>query len=255
LYLGGYTHPARRTYKHPAPAVTRILLFRNGRGLLSAGGRMYTLSPGVIYLVPDGQDFVVTYEPCELYYAHLHITDHAGQSVFGALRGIGIWRQRRLHDQLVKGIRHHDWHSAQACLFEVLVHFLEPLLPQLEERALQGERYAGLLSALQHEPIGRISVRELAARLHRSRTTLSRDFHRAMGTPLKTYLQDLALQRARDALRFTEKTVRQIAFELGFSAPGYFHHFFKRRAKLTPEQYRRAMRRSYDAELPERSRI
>ncbi|MCO4785390.1 MAG: helix-turn-helix domain-containing protein, partial [Marinomonas atlantica] len=42
-------------------------------------------------------------------------------------------------------------------------------------------------------------------------------------------------------LIYTQKSVEQIAYDLGFKDPGYFSRFFKRCENITPGQYRQQL--------------
>jgi AraC family transcriptional regulator, transcriptional activator of pobA len=57
-------------------------------------------------------------------------------------------------------------------------------------------------------------------------------------------LQARLLSEAKRNLLFTDMTVEQIAYWLGFSDPAYFARFFRKEAGQPPAAFRRAMRRS-----------
>ncbi len=48
------------------------------------------------------------------------------------------------------------------------------------------------------------------------------------------------LMRARRALKFSNKTAKEISFELGFSSPDYFSSFFKTHTGITPTALRKS---------------
>lgn len=248
LYVTGHRHQQRITYRHPSPPFTRLFVFRTGGATLNADGKEYVLEPGRIYLIPDRQDFTVTYEPSEFYYAHIHVTDHSGLSIFSDMRGIGTLRNRALCEQWVDAILHHAWHTAHLGIMQVVMHFCEPLVANLEERVRRGDRYSALLTHIQESPIPKLNVSLLAQTMHMSRSVLSRDFKRRMGTSLKAYLQEIEHKKATDLLLHTEKSVSEIAYALGFDEPTYFHRVFKKRTGMSPRKYRLSMRGRYDAE-------
>jgi AraC family transcriptional activator of pobA len=61
---------------------------------------------------------------------------------------------------------------------------------------------------------------------------------RAAGIPPKEIIQRRLLLEAKRHLLYTTMTVKEIAYELGFSDPAYFTRFFSRRAGISPGGYR-----------------
>lgn len=51
-------------------------------------------------------------------------------------------------------------------------------------------------------------------------------------------IRDRILLQAKRDLRFTNKSIKEIAFELGFEDPGYFTRIFKKAEAVSPQQYR-----------------
>lgn len=56
-------------------------------------------------------------------------------------------------------------------------------------------------------------------------------------TPLQI-IRDRLMLEAKRQLKFTNKTVREIAFELGFEDPAYFSRLFSKHSKVSPVKYR-----------------
>lgn len=56
-------------------------------------------------------------------------------------------------------------------------------------------------------------------------------------TPLQ-YLEHRRVERAKELLQMTGRTVSQIAYECGFESPFYFSRVFKRNTGLSPKQFR-----------------
>ena len=45
--------------------------------------------------------------------------------------------------------------------------------------------------------------------------------------------------QARYRLKFTDKTIKEISYDLGFSSPEYFSFFYKKQTGNTPTQVRK----------------
>lgn len=57
----------------------------------------------------------------------------------------------------------------------------------------------------------------------------------------KQLILDRLMQEAKYLLLFTEQSVMDIGYQLGFQDPAYFSRFFTRQAKVTPKEYRQVM--------------
>lgn len=57
----------------------------------------------------------------------------------------------------------------------------------------------------------------------------------------KQLIHDRLMQEAKYSLLFTEQSIMEIGYQLGFQDPAYFSRFFTRQAGTTPKEYRKAM--------------
>ena len=73
----------------------------------------------------------------------------------------------------------------------------------------------------------------------KSATRLSGGFFKEhTGLAPNQYLLEVRIRKARELLTNTTLTVTAIAEETGFKSSFYFSRFFKKRAGLSPRQYR-----------------
>jgi AraC-like DNA-binding protein len=56
----------------------------------------------------------------------------------------------------------------------------------------------------------------------------------------KSIIIEQLLMRSRHALKFSNKSIKEISFELGFSSPDYFSYFFKTHTGITPSALRKS---------------
>ncbi|MFI1743118.1 helix-turn-helix domain-containing protein [Thalassobellus sediminis] len=56
----------------------------------------------------------------------------------------------------------------------------------------------------------------------------------------KSIIIEQLLMRSRHSLKFSNKTIKEISFELGFSSPDYFSYFFKTHTGITPSVLRKS---------------
>jgi AraC-like DNA-binding protein len=69
---------------------------------------------------------------------------------------------------------------------------------------------------------------------------LDRLFVRQMGTTPRGYLQKRRLESARARLREPQMAIKEVAYELGFSSPAHFCHWFRQATGQSPREFRAA---------------
>lgn len=103
----------------------------------------------------------------------------------------------------------------------------KPLLVRF--RRLIEEQYA------QQRPVS-----DYALQLGVSASTLNRQCRSQLHQSALQLIHFRLTQEIKRRLTFTQRTLEQIATELGFDDPAYFTRFFKRQTGLTPSEYRAA---------------
>lgn len=83
-----------------------------------------------------------------------------------------------------------------------------------------------------------ISPEELAASLNMSYTWFRRMFRQYTGLAPAQYIAQLKIQKAKELLSITTKTIKEIALELGYESIDYFSTQFRKQAGQTPTQFR-----------------
>lgn len=86
------------------------------------------------------------------------------------------------------------------------------------------------------------SVEHLAAKIGLSRSQLYRRLKRSTGQTISQYIRQVRLQKARELLENDVSTTSEIAFQVGFSSPAYFHKCFNEYFGLTPGELKRRHR-------------
>jgi AraC-like DNA-binding protein len=131
-------------------------------------------------------------------------------------------------------------HAADKRLAQVLVDQLqqapihECYLPYASSSGL-----LGILEALQAEPGDNRPLADWAAHIHVSERTLARQCVRELGMSFGEWRQRLRFLAAIEALD-SQRSIQEIAFDMGYSTGSAFIAMFQRQAGCTPEQYRRS---------------
>ncbi|TPV32749.1 helix-turn-helix domain-containing protein [Paucihalobacter ruber] len=82
-------------------------------------------------------------------------------------------------------------------------------------------------------------VSEYANLLHISNKYLNECVNDVLGVNAKSLIDEQLVMQSRHALKFTDRTVKEIAYDLGFSSPDYFSSFCKKHMGLAPSEFRR----------------
>lgn len=62
------------------------------------------------------------------------------------------------------------------------------------------------------------------------------------GAPVSVHIQEASIQEAKRLLYFTDNSVKEIAYEVGYEEPVYFGKLFKKVTSLTPLEFRKKFR-------------
>lgn len=105
--------------------------------------------------------------------------------------------------------------------------------------SLEDARIKKMLTYIQEHYEDKITAEMLAREAHISERECYRLFRSRLGTSPAEFMMSLRLQKAQELLRYTEKSVIDIAQETGFGTSSYFCKMFRQKHHLTPNQYRK----------------
>lgn len=86
----------------------------------------------------------------------------------------------------------------------------------------------------------RLSAEQLAAPLNISRSYFSVCFGRVVGIPFNKYLRMLRMEKAKEYLCHTSKSIAVISASLGYEDEKYFSRVFKKETGKSPGEYRKS---------------
>ncbi|MEN3322328.1 helix-turn-helix transcriptional regulator [Mariniflexile soesokkakense] len=81
-------------------------------------------------------------------------------------------------------------------------------------------------------------VSAYARLLNISNSYLNECVKEILGVKAMQIITEQRIMRSRHELKFTNKSVKEIGFEMGFSSPDYFSYFFKKHTGITPSALR-----------------
>ncbi len=86
----------------------------------------------------------------------------------------------------------------------------------------------------------KITLDTLADLAHISVSYLSRRFKQYTGMTVVSYINHLRIEAAKQLLASTDSSASEIAWQVGFESPKYFHRIFKAETGESPSAFRRA---------------
>ena len=87
-----------------------------------------------------------------------------------------------------------------------------------------------------------ISLDDLAGLFYIDKYYLTRRFKQQYGCTVNTYLQQLRITHAKHLLRFSDRSIEEIALGCGVNDPNYFARLFKKVEGISPGEFRRSWR-------------
>ena len=84
----------------------------------------------------------------------------------------------------------------------------------------------------------RVTLDDLSTMFFIDKYYLAKTFKNQFGLSITTYLQNLRITKAKQLLRFSDKTIETIGYEVGLGNPAYFSRVFKNVEGVSPKIYR-----------------
>jgi AraC-like DNA-binding protein len=141
---------------------------------------------------------------------------------------------------------------ASICLAEVFIALTRRFLSTVEKDPLrEGMEKKGSTSVLVQDAVYRIrsdyaqtlSVQSTAAALRVTPQHLIRSFRKTMGISPLDYIHTVRMERAREMLRMSRLSIKEIAAAVGFPDQRRFARLFSRTQGVSPTAYREKSRR------------
>jgi YesN/AraC family two-component response regulator len=124
---------------------------------------------------------------------------------------------------------------------EETVAHIESTLEQKRNLGAETQRLVRQAMAYIHEHyFDPITRQDIAQHINVSEDYLTYCFRQELGTTPIKYLQRYRINQAKSLLKNSQKTITEIALDVGFSDSGYFSRIFHRETGISPEQFRRA---------------
>ena len=273
LNVGLARHNGDWNWKNVSSPFTRIYYVSEGEALLHLSDHTVTLRPGRLYIIPA--HMMHSYE-CTGLFTHYYLHVYEGfkselnlmefydfpTEVDGCENDERIFQTmcQLLPDARLPESNPHAYDNAiqfsdyvqryqnmELWLKMELRGAILTLFSRFMRRAslkvwTQDERMKRVLEHIHSHIYQNIDVDELANVACITKPYLIRLFKRESGVSPVQYINKKKVERAQLLLVTTDKPVKEIAYELGFSDHSYFIRLFHKLSGITPQEYRLRMR-------------
>ncbi|MDQ0059048.1 helix-turn-helix transcriptional regulator [Paenibacillus harenae] len=256
-FIGGYRdfpeHSVNRSYRTTEFNLDRFYnlhIVLDGKGCVFTEGKRYELAGGQGFLYGPGlrQSYRSDpYEPWNIRWVHFF-----GERLEELFDGKGIdepWLfsiadmppVEALMDKLLvlgRSYRIEDEFRVASTLYEMLTQLQFGADRLNEPINLAADKIRAVANYVRSRSSEPFSIEQAAALAGYSTHYFSRKFGQTFGMSFPDFLLESRLIQAKRLLASTSLTVKQIAFETGFSQASYFSSCFRRLVGMTPQQFR-----------------
>lgn len=100
---------------------------------------------------------------------------------------------------------------------------------------------AKAVRAMHDELASQVHASEMAKRVNMSRSYFSQCFKEIVGATFNDYLRSIRIDKAKEYLRFTQKTIQWITENTGYADQKYFSRVFYEKTGMLPSEYRQSL--------------
>jgi len=248
-----------RLHQHPYPQF-ELHYFLGGDGHFEEGLVRYQLRHGMLFLTAPGLDHRVipgSHATPLSYFALLFSARDEPElenllkngDVMSRFPRVRPTTERLVFEDVSTRFAHPDPSRKQAGRCRLASYLWDLIADTTDQKprpatATQNERYNvhidRALQLMQAHPDRPLSVGAIARRIGVSQEHLSRLFTRWLGISPGAYYQRLHMEVAASRLINSTKSVKEIAWELGYAHPVHFSRRFRRYSGMSPMAYRTA---------------
>ncbi len=230
--------------------------------ILTRAGKLYYMMDGEEHVLPQGQ--MLLYAPDEPQH-YWYIQQDNPEIMWVHFSGFGSQKMLQdLHLDKKRTYNLYDIRAASEIIHSIISELqdhtpgfeiecsalLRRLLVQISRAEESGNQYASwrtvnlaLQRRINHHFNEPLDLKAFASHYGVSRCWLIRSFQQQAGMAPYHYLMELRMRRAKELLVTTDNSVQQIAQMTGYENALYFSRLFKKKAGMSPSQFRQMNQR------------
>ena len=245
----GITYPNKDYFIKREPAPCFILEYIvSGHGYLEINEEKYKLNPGDAYIIHPG-DFCTYYadkaEPykkywinfgIEFFFAEMLKAYNINDRVFRGIDLSGFFNEIfKLEEKYISNDEMYI--PASKLIFDVMMDIA--LHKENDVSAANRDLTYKVRKVLSKSVSTRITIDDLAKKFYRSKNDIIRQFKKKYNITPHSYLLNLRIDRAKNLLINSKKSIAEIANYLCFSSEFHFSNTFKKTVGISPRDFRK----------------
>lgn len=126
-------------------------------------------------------------------------------------------------------------------LTDLITHLMKETVRDIlfsHEKTLKNE-ISNIKGFLDENYSKKINLDDLSNKFYINKNYLNRIFKEKFGITITHYVSQVRITKSKELLRFTDKTIENIAIECGFDGANYYCRVFKKIEGITPREYRK----------------
>ncbi len=218
-----------------------------GIAYITCGNRKYVVPARHFFWIPRGMDHIlrIGYSATVLRSLYFYAHDDASNAFYGKL---GIYPASELLIQMINYTERWDGRhvSRKDDNFEFLVA-LKKILPRLDTQALPiilpttgNEQMQRIIRYLEKNVGERLTIKSVSSQFNISERTLSRLFQSTLQMTFLQYLKTIRMVKAIELILKTQRSIGEIAFEVGYETLSSFSDAFQEFTHIRPSEFRRS---------------
>lgn len=225
----------------------QIILCSEGSGILQTEGMERPVTAGTAFFLPAGtpHNYFKTDDVWSTHY--VSFTGYSADIIlrqFGLTDArvfpvdLGIMRsifQRMIN--ILKSDKFYGGFTASAILYEYIIEFNRQIVGAESRFTSESASLTPVLSYIDTHYSKVIGLETLCGLIQVTPQYLCRLFRKRLGMRPLEYITQRRIQQAKVYLREGEKTIKEIALEVGYTDAGYFSAVFKRSEGMSPSKY------------------
>ena len=239
LDIGFHETPPLHTYGPAIRPYYLLHLVESGQGEIERAGQKTPVYSGQAFWIQPGEITTYRADPNDPWsYYWISFNGDFAKDLFAATTNVLVAPIRQSGIRAIQSAlesKENDPVYALNTLFSVLNAVKTEVC--IDERDAMD--YA--LQLLENSYFKPFSISELAAEFGYSRTRFTTLFTQKTGVSPYLYLTKIRIEKAKELLRYSQATVEETAYSVGFSSVVRFCDLFKKYIGVTPSEYRRSL--------------
>lgn len=250
----GYYPKAKDHYTYRKKGLPENFLFYcvDGHGWFEIGGQQYEVGPNEFFILPQNVEHSYGSKPDQpwsIYWIHfggdslpelneIQAVQKLFKPVYIKNNGDILPLFSKIYKTLELGYSIDNLLFANMCLAEFLTLFIHNSRHYESATHDKMDCVDSAILFMQEHINDNISLNELSNRYNYSVSRFSNLFKQKTGYAPIDYFVQMKMQKACQQLNFTNRSVKDIAFSMGFDDPYYFSKRFRTIIGMSPKKYR-----------------